>query len=176
MRTLLIVSLAAFTASAVAQNQTHYSSPRGLLTIDGNSEATHFGGFSNARYMFFDGEQRNSVIVVREVAYRLDQRIYSSTSGAGRSWSAVTLNASDCYINEATTTFSENQVSKPTQVFSGKVTWPSITSRPASNPATWGGAKGAYRFPFSTAWISVGRRDICLDYDFSGGSLENGAA
>ena len=55
MKTILITSVLVFSVSGAAQQQPYYTSPRGMLTSDGNSHATHFGGFANARYMVFDG-------------------------------------------------------------------------------------------------------------------------
>jgi len=96
-------------------------------------------------------------------------------SGMGRDWTSVTLKAADCDIAKISETFSNNYTSTPTQVYRGAISWPTITGRPAKSPASWGGQKGEYRFPFATPWIYVGVRDICLDYDFSGGTLANQA-
>ena len=154
---------------APAFGQTAYSSPDGFLTKEGKSAAYIFGEYPEPRIMMFDGEMRNKVIVMNEVAFRHDYRDYSSYNGAARSWSKITLDVSYCDYAKADTVFANNPTSTPSRVFDAAMNWPGITGFPATNPAKFDDIK----FPFSSIWIYSGAEDICLDWDFLGGTLAN---
>ena len=133
-----------------------------------------FGEWQAARLMFFDGEMRTSVMVMKEVAARHDYRDYDNhnhnhNNGQGRTWSKVTLAISTCDITKINQNFSLNPTTTPSKVFDASVTFPTMSGYPSSMPAPW-----ALRFPFSIPWLNNGTADICLDFDFNGGMLANG--
>ena len=81
-----------------------------------------------------------------EVVYRPDNRVYTASTGGGRSWAKVELYLSSCDITKASRTFTMNPTSTPTRVFNKAVTWPTWTGKPASQPGSWD-----LQFPFGTA-------------------------
>ena len=171
-RFLFATSLIALCSTSIAQT-TYKTSPNGLLTTEGYQSAYIFGECQAARMMFFDGEMRNNVMVMKEVALRHDYRKYNnnngnSNSGQGRNWSSVTLNLSYCDHTNISHTFSNNSTNTPALVFSASVTFPVMSGFPTTKPASWD-----LKFPFSQAWINNGSGDICLDFDFNGGVLAN---
>jgi hypothetical protein len=171
-RTLVAALLCCTTLMVCADTaaQSYASSPRGLLSTEGDVESYLFGAYPDARHMLFDGELRNSALLLREVALRDDFRPNTTTSSMGRRWSDVKLSIGECDMNSVFPTFSQNSIT-PTRVFSGTVAWPTNTGVPTTLPTNW-----TKKFPFSTTWPYSGSRDICLDFDFNGGVLANNAA
>lgn len=162
------VFVLALCTSVLAQSR--ISSPLGLLNIEGRSVSSKFGAYSNARYMLFDGELRNGVIGIKEIAFRDDYYAHTLHTGMGRSWLQVMIDMAMCDTANLSSIFANNAKSPPTRVFSGSLTWPTLTGHPTTLPAPW-----AKVFPFSTTWAYKGTLDICIDYDFNGGSLANNA-
>ena len=97
----------------IAVGQTAYSSPDGFLTKEGKSAAYIFGEYPEPRIMMFDGEMRNKVIVMNEVAFRHDYRDYSPYNGAARSWTNISLDISYCDYSKLDTVFTLNPTSTP---------------------------------------------------------------
>ena len=78
---------------------------------------------------------------------------------------------SDCVFGKLSRTFSKNPTSTPARVFQAPLRWKSLSGRPIVRPAPWGTLNGTLRFPFARPWTYAGTRDICLDFDFTGGVL-----
>lgn len=157
------------------------SSPPGYETKGQLASASwgyYFGASANERFQAADALFRNRIMPIKEISYRLDQRNYnpnSSSGGAGKSWSKVTLHVSECDFDKMTSTFNTNPVTTPTKVFDSTMTWATQSGFPSTNPALWGG--NGIKFPFTPApWIYTGVNDILLDYVFTGGTLSNGGA
>lgn len=162
---LLVAGLSAAALSA----QNPLSSPDGYLSNEGGQYGWLLGEHSEARMMFFDGEMRGRVAVIKETAYRHDDYRHTARSCMGRSWSSVSLKISPCdYSKLDANTFDNNPSSTPSLVFSASVTWPTVAGYPKTSPASWD-----IRFPFGQSYIHTGATDICLDYDFNGGQLAN---
>ncbi len=168
-RLLLASSLLALVGHAVGQS---YSSPNGFLTTEGKSAAYIFGEYQAPRIMMFDGEMRNKVMVMNEVGFRHDDRSYTSSNGGARSWTNISLDVSYCNYDKTDTLFTLNPTSTPSRVFSSSMSWPGIVGYPKTKPAPFTPIK----FPFSGIWLYNGAEDICLDWDFQGGTLTNGTA
>ncbi len=171
-RLLFATSMLVLCGAAFAQN-TYKTSPNGLLTTEGYRAAYMFGEWQAARLMFFDGEMRTSVMLMKEIALRHDYRPFyngnsNSNNGQGRNWTKVTLAISTCDITKINQNFALNPTTTPSKVFDASVTFPSMSGFPSSKPAPW-----ALRFPFSASWLNNGASDICLDFDFNGGTLAN---
>jgi len=151
--------------------QTHVTSPTGLLGVEGDVESYLFGAYPSARHMLFDGEFLKSTMLVKEVAMRIDFRASTSTSSMGRTWSDVRLSVGEGDMDNIVPTFSLNPNGAPTRVFSGSITWPTNIGIPTNLPTKW-----TKLFPFGTTWHYTDNKDICLDFDFNGGTLANNAA
>ncbi len=163
-RFVAVASVLVLSASAFAQ--TVYSPDASFQTNQGRGYAFHLGAYSTGRYQLMDGNLRNSVSIITNIAYRPDNgRTYDQSSGTGRSFTNVTVHLSDCDIASSTTTLSTNATSTPALAFSGSVTWPTITG--VANYTTW-----PIAFPCS-AWVSSGTADVMADYQFTGGTLAN---
>lgn len=165
-RLILATSLLVLCANLVGQTS---SSPPGFLTKEGQSAAYIFGEYPQPRIMMFDGEMRNRVIVMKEVGFRYDDRDYKYYNGAARSWTNISLDVSYCDYTKLDTVFTNNPTSTPSRVFSASMSWPGILGFPANKPAKFDKIK----FPFSSIWVYNGAEDICLDWDFVGGTLAN---
>lgn len=166
-RIINITSIALLCSSLFGQGA--YSSPDGFLNTEGKSAAYIFGEYPEPRIMMFDGEMRNKVIVMNEIAFRHDYRDYPTYRGAARSWAKITLDVSYCDYTKADTVFANNPTSTPSRVYDNAMNWPGIVGFPATNPAKF----DTIKFPFSSIWIYNGAEDICLDWDFQGGTLAN---
>ncbi len=171
--TLVLAVVLAIPCETHAQLQS--TSPKDFLSKEGEGIAQWFGAYSNGRIMMFDGEHRNSSFQIKEVALRLDYTQHYGTTTAARKWTNVTLDVSPCDLTQLSTTFSQNPTATPNRVFGAAVSWPLGSGLPATFPAPWGGATGALRFPFQKPWSYSGKADICLDFDFNGGTISNSA-
>ena len=104
MLTLWLVAALAGNASA----QTHLYSPAHLASTEGRSYSSFFGAWADARYQFCDGEHRNRVAVIKEVAYRLDYRRHSTYLALGRNWSRVQIQMANGDFRTFTNNFTNN--------------------------------------------------------------------
>ena len=152
------------------------TSPSGYDTLEATLSCRAFGGYSNGRQMYLDGEVRGTAMVIKDLSFRVDYRDHTAVTGYGRSWSRVTLDIANADISTASLTFSQNQLTTPTRVFQGKVTWPPLAGLPLADPPPWGGPNGELRFGFRSPWRYDGRTDLSLDFDFAGGTLGNNYA
>ena len=178
---LLASSILALGATSFAQS--YVTSPTGYLSTSGESYAYYFGYGVDHRHQMMDGNFKNSLMVIKDISYRADNRSsFSSYMGMGRTWKNVDLHMATCNYDNSMASgvggiFTLNATSTPTHVFSGSVTWPTLSA--GGNPSPWGGASGEYSFPFGTggttsSWIHIGTDDILADYNFEGGSFVNG--
>ncbi|MCA8956557.1 MAG: hypothetical protein KDC87_10820 [Planctomycetes bacterium] len=174
MKSLFALALTStlLAAASLLPAQTYHSSPRDHLTKDGSSACFFFGAYTDGRHMFFDGELRNIPGAIKDIALRADYRSHTVLE-LGRSWTKVTLDMSTCDMSRISTTFSNNPTSTPARVFDAAVAWPTLNGAPPTNPAPWGEINGNMHFPFTTPWAYSGTTDICLDFDFNGGTLVN---
>lgn len=165
-----VLALAAISAGALLPAQGYVASPRGHLSTEGAGISAVFGTWSDARFMFFDGELRGIPGVLRGIALRVDSGTHTIAE-VGRHWAGVTLDMSTCELTRLTATFSQNPTTTPARVFSSAVAWPTLNGNPPTNPAPWGGINGGLQFPFQAPWLHGGTGDLCLDFDFQRGTL-----
>jgi hypothetical protein len=166
-RTLILLSLA---LSSALQSQSYSYSPH---SVYGNSEGPdscwYFGGTPGSREQIADGTHRNSAFTVKELAFRHDHIRFSADTGMGRTWSGVQIRMAECDVQTFGSIYSNNALATPTLVFSGGLTWPSMTNLvPPTCPSAF-----SLRIPFQTSWSYTGVKDILTDYQFSGGVLAN---
>lgn len=151
--------------------QPYISSPKGLMTTEGNNNSNMFGAWANGRYQHANADLEGRASRVAEVAYRVDYRDYGS-EGGGRKWKNVTLHVSECAVDSAnvvlTPEYSTNSVTKPTKVFDNAVKWADLRGFPSTEPAAW-----SIKFPFSAPWTYSGKGGMLFDYQFDGGALAN---
>jgi hypothetical protein len=155
--------------------QSFDTSPPDLLTKEGPGVADGFGTYPASRLMLFDGELQGKAGAINEVALRGNDQSYTALNGMGRSWSNVTLDVADCDMAKLTNTYSQNPTSTPSRVFSGGIAFPTRTGAPLVRPDLFGSVTGHMKFPFTSAWVYSGTQSICLDFDFTGGTLANSA-
>ena len=171
---ILIALVATLGASLPAQSYAYSPADR-YGRIEGAATAfANLGSAANGRYMLLDGQMRNRRLVIKAVAFRPSWYVTDLRNGLfkGRSWSNVSLHMSACDVTtrqRASTTFSNNPTSTPTRVFRGGMAWPHIFGLISRAPFT-------VRFPFGTPYRHDGSKDLCLDFDFTGGKLANGGA
>lgn len=177
MKVVATLAAASLFCLSVDAQVTPITSPPGHLSMEGSKSSNHFGGYKSWRLQIFDGNWRGKGFkILTEVGYRIDYRNHTTISGSGRSWGNVTLAMSEGrHDGPIFPAWSANSLTTPTTVFSGSVTWPTLTGfpngRPAPNP--WG---KEVLFPFSSQWVFSGGNDFLLDYTFAGGVLANNAA
>ena len=173
----LILATATLVLSAAATAQvTYLVSPKANTSKDGQYYCYYFGAYQNGHYMFFDGEYRNTTMVHRELAYRPDGSInYGSTYAyaVGRSWTNVTIHMADTDMASISRTWTANALSTPTLVYSGSMTWPTISSPTGGPPRDF-----TLKIPFggngaNPLWIYKGVKDFLTEYQFQGGTLAN---
>jgi hypothetical protein len=176
-----LIALALSSTSLAAQ----FTTPAGYLSTEGktwqnvatlNGYSYYFGRTSVQHYQQVDAEiKKKGLQVLTSVGFRPDYQNHTNFSAAGRNWSNVTLKLSDGDHATMSSTFAANQLSTPSMVFSGSVTWPHITGNPTSQPAPW---DSQYAFPFGTGggsgiYMYTATTDLCLDFTFTGGTLLN---
>lgn len=162
------LSFLALAPGLVAQSL--MSSPPGLVDKEGDYFASSVGAYANGRIQTLDGEMMGAARSLKGVAYRPDNRNHTTNYGMGRSWSNVSIYAAEADGSKASRTFTANQLAAPTLVFSASASWPTLTGKPAKYPADW-----AMAFPFSTPYSYSGNNHLSLDFQFAGGTLQNGA-
>ncbi len=179
-----LIALALSSTPLAAQ----FTTPAGYLSTEGktwqniatyNGYSYYFGRTSVQHYQQVDAEiKKKGIQVLTSVGFRPDYRNHTISSAAGRNWSNVTVKLSDGDHATMSSTFAANQLSTPSMVFSGSVTWPHITGNPTSQPAPW---SSQYAFPFGTGggsgiYMYTANTGLCLDFTFTGGTLLNNAA
>lgn len=174
MNKLMIYGLGiALAAPLSAQNNTLYSPPG----LDTKTEGYYYGyyGFRypNARVQFIDGENRGTTAVIGALHMRLDYRSHTSTTTVGRKWTSVMMSIGEGNIDQFSNTFANNFTTSPTVVFNSAWSLPTFTGTPSTNPAPYGGTNGEYTVPFSSTFVYSGKGDICQDWTFMGGTLDN---
>ena len=166
---LLVTGLLALCSLAGAQS--YVTSPAGFDYTEGSGSAYTFGSYSTGRYMFCDGEHRGTPMSLKGTAVRADNWIYTNSYGMGRTWQDVQLRVSETDYDSFERTFKNNPLTTPQLVFSAKLTWPTRSGKPPTFPAAFD-----YSFPFSAPWAYTGNKSICMDYQFTGGTMANNAA
>jgi len=145
--------------------------------LDSKTEGTYycyyFGGFSNARQQYADGENSGKAAVIAAFNVRLDYRSHTSTTAPGRKWTNVMMSIGEGSVSGFSTTFSSNFTTTPQVVFNAAWSLPAVTGYPTTSPSIYGGLKGEYRVPFSTSFVYTGKGDIVHDWQFMGGTLDN---
>jgi hypothetical protein len=170
MRRHCIALLLALSAPIAAQSQS--TAPAGFEKAPGDRWTYYLGGYPNARFQMADGEFRGTAKTITQVEFRAEElRFFTSSSGAGRKWSLVTLDMGTTDHTAMSTTFSANRLTTMTRVFSSStMQWPTLTGTQTSTP--WGHVK----FPFNQSpWVYSGKADLLFEYVFSGGQLANAA-
>lgn len=179
MNPRLLTSLSVVVLSA-ASLSAQLTSPPGYLSTEGAGwqgvttygYAYYMGGYADGRFQFMDGDiKQNGTTVLTSIGFRRDDRTYSSTLGVGRSWTNVHLQLSEGDISQMTRTWTANSTRTPTTVFTGSMSWPTITGASAGSPNPW---DPALRTTFSAPYIYTASGDLLCDWDFSGGTLSNG--
>ena len=169
----LITSALVLTASSVFAQSGGVYSPPWMQSTEGALYGYYFGRYPDSRYHMADGHNQQTS-VLKDLRLRLDSRSYYSYNGGGRTWSNVSLRMSKTDMTKFSKTFSSNIVGSQTLVFSGSVTWPTLSGTPIAT--VWGGPQGEYRFPFgatgTSQYVHLGGDMLC-DFEFTGGSLEN---
>ena len=147
---------------ALGQGMT--TSPTGYVAAEGGRFSYYMGRYAEARYQVGDGELRNKPLAITRIDFRLDNRAYGSTTGTGRTWSRVTVDMSETDVELMSQNWALNATSTPTRVFDSRMTWATVTGRPATQP--W----GHISFPFKSAWVYSGKDTILADYTFRNGT------
>ncbi|MCB9869944.1 MAG: hypothetical protein H6837_08815 [Planctomycetes bacterium] len=148
-------------------------SPAYLQSTEGPLYGYYFGRYNTCTYQMVDGEIRGQVKSISEIATRLDYRSHTTSTAMGRTWANVTLKMCDGDYATFTNNLAANRKSSQTTVFSASVTWPTFTGNPLTQPAVFGGTGGHYRFPFSSNWLTLGQKDVLMEFDFKNGTLAN---
>lgn len=173
MKKPILVALGLVLAAPLCAQGVLYSPPG----LDTKTEGYYYGyyGFRypDAHVQFIDGENRGKVASISALSMRLDSRSHTSSTTQGRKWTSVTLMVGEADIDAFTPTFASNFTTKPTTVFSGAWSLPTVTGTPSSTPAPYGGTSGEYTVPFKSAFVYTGKGDICQDWTFMGGTLDN---
>lgn len=152
------------------------SSPPGYLTKEGEQYASFFGAYATQRYQIGDGYARGNKMVIGRLALRHDCWDYDQDHGGlGRTWSRVTVTLAETDVSKFQTTFTSNQLTTPTGMFSGQVRWPTFTGLPKNCPAPLGDG-GNLTFPFRAAYMCSGNNDLVSDFTFQGGTLANASS
>jgi hypothetical protein len=174
MKTHLACVAFCLVLSSALMAQTAWTAPLKYDAVEGNYYGHRLGSYATGRYQAVESSTKPTARVIKRVEYRLDRGTnYTPSNGGGRSWTSVMLYISDAKpFTGLTSTFATNIVGTPTLVFSSKVTWPTVTGTPKTNP--WGG--NGLSFPFRSVWTYTGKNNLMLDYHFRGGQLANNVA
>ncbi len=147
-------------------------SPPHLVTAEGARYEYYLGGLQQGHHQFADGGLRGKVVVIGRIGFRRDTTLsFNASRTTGRTWTNVTLHLSDGNVSKMTRTFTLNNLNTPKKLFSNKITWPSFTKAPTTSPAPW---NPVLSFPLTANYISQGRNDLLVDFQFLGGTLANG--
>jgi hypothetical protein len=171
----LITACAGLFVCASLPAQGSMTTPPGGLTGEGAHYAYLMGIWSDMHIQQNDDMHSNGKAkAISEIAFRLDNRLHSSSTATGRSWTNISVDVSEpTTYNSMSTSFASNHGSSRTRVFDSKWTWPSQTGYPLLKPDVWGGVKGQLRFPFTKPWVYTAKGSILADYTFRGGTLVN---
>ena len=170
-----LVSLAAcglVCSSVAAQN--YMTTPPVGLDQDAASSCFIFGWSSKMQIRFLDDTHTTgSSMAIQRISFRAD---YQDHNAVGRTWDRLTLDVAKAdYSTASMKTSYVKMLSTPTRVFDRKWSFPTLSGKPATNPASWGGPQGSLAFTFSQPWMYDGQGAIFTDYTFSGGVLANSA-
>jgi hypothetical protein len=172
MKTQLIYGLGLLLAAQVCAQSALYS-PKSMASTEGQFYGYAFLRYSDQRIQNVDGENRGTAAAITSISFRLDNRSHYSALTGGRTWSNVTMKVSEGDVANFTTNFANNTKTTPTTVYNKAWGVPLVIGFPLLKPAVWGGLKGEYTIPFSTAWVYTGKGDILTDWKFTGGKLAN---
>jgi hypothetical protein len=163
----IAATIFALCCSSFAQAPRYQTTPTGFLSTEGGSWST-FGNYKALHTQIIDGTLGSSLLLIRGFALRHDYRPYNSFYGGGRRWSNVKIDLSKSDFSKKSTTFTLNQTSTPTRMFSAAVSFPTISGYPTTKPAKW-----LLNFPFTSVYLRLPPDDVCMDFRFSGGTLTN---
>ncbi len=151
--------------------QTGTASPGFAATREGrNWGAGNFGTFAQARYQIFEGDFRGREFTIKALAFRLASPRYNPLVGRGRSWTDTSIWMAPCNYAGVGAAFARNYARPATRVFSGRVTWPTVSGWPyPAHPTAWG--TPGLAFPFVKPWAHTGAHDFLVELAFRGGSL-----
>ena len=172
MKKLVLASVIFALSTAVSAQ---FVSPVQMNGKEGNSYAYYGPGmYADGHYQLAEGSINQSQ-VIRRLGFRLDGTLnYGTSTGPGRSWSNVRIEAGDTDTSKLTVTFSTNFIAKTTVVFNSAFKWPNKTSGTAgSTPAKW---DNAYSYLFTSVVLANGKNQLLFDFQTTGGKLTNGAA
>lgn len=152
--------------------------PLGFETTDGGSYSSYLGRYPGGRFQQICGGLQGSNKKQTWKSCALRRSNATTSTNYGRSWTNVTLSISDCDFTKLSDTWTRNQLSTPTVVFSVTMKWPDTSGAPSSKPATWGlfAAKDDMLFPFTTPYAHSGVWGTTFDWVFQGGALANNVA
>lgn len=168
MRTCLaLIPLAALTGAAFAQS-TYRIVPRGHDTVEGGATSHVFATYPSMRIQWAEGELGNSPVRLKGIGFRRGGSIWI---GGGRKYANLTIQCSDCDHRTLSRFFTANSLSTPTRVFSNSIALPMLPPY-AVQPRPW---LSSLNFPFRTAYLHSGRKDLLLHATMWGGSLDFGA-
>ena len=120
-----------------------------------------------------DTHTTGSSMAIQRISFRTD---YQDHNAVGRTWDSLTLDVAKAeYSTASKKTSYVKMLSTPTRVFDRKWSFPTLSGKPATNPASWGGPQGSLAFTFSQPWMYDGQGAIFTDYFFSGGVAANNA-
>ena len=152
--------------------------PPGYETGEAASYSFRVGSDRAHRVQVIHGENKGMAGSFKKLSLRVDRFPVGTTSLLGRKWSSVVLKMAEGPLDYATTnaTFTKNHLTTPTTVFSSSaVHWPATSGGYGMDPVPWGQPTGL-AFPFRSTWLYTGIRGVCADFDFRGGTLDNGQA
>lgn len=164
--------LALLCSPAIAQN--YVTTPPTGTDRDGSDACFIFGWSSKMQIRFLDDTHANgSPMSIQRIAFRTDYRDHNAI---GRTWDSLTLDVAQADYNSASRkTGYVKLLGTPTRVFDRKWSFPTLSGKPALNPASWGGPQGSLGFTFSQPWMYGGKDALFTDYQFSGGVAANSA-
>lgn len=176
-----VLAILLIATSLAAQAVTATPRGLGLETQEGGDQlasgwtqgrATVFGGYAEARFQYHDGElDDGQVRVLRWLGFRHDDHDYFSGSGTGRTWQDVQLRLGINMWAALGTDYAAN-LQSPSLVFSGSLTWPEMSGRPATRPAA---QHPGLRLPFSKPFVHLGYDTLVEDFQFRAGKLRSGS-
>lgn len=147
--------------------------PKGFDKVEGDHFSDKLGIYGIGRMQVVEGELIGMPAAIGRISYRRDNtRQHFPNSNIGRTWTRVTVDASDIDMAKVSVTFAKNIQSKRTRVFDAKFSLPSYPKGPTQQPAPFA---SALSFQLSTSFLSRGKLGVLFDWVYRGGTLANGA-
>ena len=164
---LALLSLTFVAGGAFAQSS-YQVVPRGHDTLEGGTVSHVFGTHPNMQIQWAEGELGNTAFRIKGIGFR---RGGSIGVGAGRKHANLSIYCSDGDHRTMSRFFSANVISTPTLVFSSSISLPQLAPH-GVQPRPW---LNALNYPFRSAYVHSGAKDLLLSVIMRGGSLNYGA-